>query len=169
MNNWSTASQVSAEGLSCRDYRHASAQWLLTGQIEQWSERTLSDRRVWIDRVAGFLDKRDLYFDASGLRELFVAFGHGDRDLGCRKAPKPATLQHLWTILHAFGEWAVSDGILSASPVRRVPKPAVPEPHVQPFESEEIERLLKAADQGRHRERDRAMLFLLPGQRRSSQ
>jgi integrase len=56
--------------------------------------------------------------------------------------------------LYVFGGWA---RIAWVDPLAQM---GSAESHVKPFEPEEIQRLLMAAEQGRHRLRDRAMLLL---------
>jgi len=79
----------------------------------------------------------------------------------------------IWTYVvssRLFFKWCVEEGWLDTSPAQRLPKPKLPEYVPKALAPKEIRALLRAAEQGLHPERDRALiLFLLEtGARRSA-
>jgi hypothetical protein len=91
------------EALSGRKLADAAAGWLLHGDLEGWSQRTIDDRREWIVRLREFLDVKDLAFDANGLRVFFLALSRGAPEARCRRALKPASI--LLLRLLGNGSW----------------------------------------------------------------
>jgi integrase len=65
--------------------------------------------------------------------------GNNDRKLTTK------TIRNIWVSLSAFFHWA-SDEFGVSNPMKKVPAPKFSEPPVEPFEKEEIERLLKVCD-----------------------
>lgn len=65
--------------------------------------------------------------------------GNNDRKLTTK------TIRNIWVSLSAFFHWA-SDEFGLPNPMKKVPAPKFTEPPVEPFEKEEIERLLKVCD-----------------------
>jgi len=159
MKNSSPVSQVSDAGRGARDLQHACRGWLLSGEIEGWSERTRTDRAEWLERFVRFLDDRP--FDPDSCRAFFVALQRGDPAAGCKRSLRPASVKHAHAIIKAFGNWCVEETLLVENPMRRVPPPILGDPGIRPFEDHELLRLLDAAKSGRHGARDYAILALL--------
>lgn len=162
--------KLQADTIRDRALSDACTQWLLYGELESWSQRTLDDRRWWLKRLRRFLEVRALAFDVAGVRSFFLALGKTDPDAGCKKPLKPASLVHVYVLLKAFGSWLVEEEFIPENPLKRVPRPICREDGHATFEEEEIQRLLAAAKRTRDGKRDEALcMFLLDTGLRASE
>jgi integrase/recombinase XerD len=140
---------------------HGAAEgWYQYGEIEGWSHRTKDDRRSWMGRLEAFLTARELDFCAEGLRAFVVALMQGN-DGGGRKPLSPSSVLHAHIILSAFANWCVAEGILTDSPMRRIPTPKQVDPGIDPFTDAELEAILNAASESRCKLRDVALIRFL--------
>lgn len=161
MKNCNPASQSSDRaGLPFPDYLHACRGWLIHGEINRWSPRTLEDRRVWVDRLSEFLQSRELDFSVDALRLYFLALGQGN-DGRSRKPLRPASLKHVHSLLSALGAWCIEEGLLAANPMKRVPSPRIEDDRQKQFADNELLRLLDAARNSRNGSRDLALIVFL--------
>jgi len=79
----------------------------------------------------------------------------------------------IWTAVvtaRVFFNWCVEEGLLDASPARRLKRPRLPRPQPKALREAEIHALLRAARAGMNPERDEAIIlfFLETGARRSA-
>lgn len=111
-------------------------------------------------RLATYLAQNVSLFDSAGLRAFFVALQRGVAP-SCQRIPSRATVKHVHSLVAAFASWCVEEGILVASPMRRIAAPSLRDEGVDPFSDEELARLLDAARKGRNPDRDTAILHLL--------
>ena len=158
---WSPTCRNSEEALSLSEFSSAVEGWLLHGDIAGWSARTLSDRRTWISRLRAFLDPNSFAFDVHGLRAFFSSYSKGKPEAGCRSVPSAASVCHVHVTVSAFGNWAVSEGILPSNPMKRIPKPRLNNDNVEPLTEAEINRLLRSASKSRNPLRDSAIMSVL--------
>lgn len=73
----------------------------------------------------------------------------------------PSSLAGRVRTIKAFGTWITAEFDLPANPVRAVPIPRVPDQLVPSLRDHEIARLIKAAGESRHPERDAALILLM--------
>ncbi len=148
------------ESMPLKQFDQALAGWFLEGEIQQWSARTMADRRDWMRRLASFLAARSMDFGADGLRAFVRALMLGN-DGGGRKPLSPASVKHAHVILTAFGNWCVRDECLSENPMKRVPVPKQIPPDIDPFTDDELVQLFAAAGRSRSKHRDTALLYFM--------
>ncbi len=76
---------------------------------------------------------------------------------------KPATVRRRLATLHRFSQWAVEKGLMTELPTRKVKIPSVPQPEPNPLPPADVERLLQAAREDRHKlaGRNHAILRLI--------
>jgi len=70
----------------------------------------------------------------------------------------------LWTMVvtvQAFFNWCVREGLLEASPAQALEKPRLPQRLPKALEVDDVQRLLRAAREGKHPERDVALLLFM--------
>lgn len=135
--------------------------WILHGDLEGWTRRTIEDRRDWMRRMQAFLNARDMGFDVDGMRLFFHALTRGDAAAGCTRKLSPASVKHVHAIVKAFGGWCVREDLLAANPMLRIPAPILRDDGIDPFTDEEMARILHAAANGRHGLRDYALVMFL--------
>lgn len=63
-----------------------------------------------------------------------------------RDGRKPSTQVAYYRVLDAFFHWLMDEGYLTESPMRRVPKPKLPQEQIKPLTEDELQRLLSAPD-----------------------
>lgn len=112
-------------------------------------------------RIQTFLEKRALVFDREGCRAFLAALRAGDRDAGCRAPMRPASVAHAQRILKSFCSWAVEEGLLTVSPLARVPLPKIADDRKRILTDDELEAVMQAASNGRCAVRDVALLSFL--------
>lgn len=134
--------------------------WLLHGEIAGWAPRTISDRRSWIERFCAHLEDRGHCFTVDSLRAFFIALQRGLDDRS-RKPLRPASVKHVHSLVTAFASWCVMEGLLTASPMRRIPAPIVRDDKVRTFTDEEFRAILEAAKRSRNPRRDVAIVSML--------
>jgi integrase/recombinase XerD len=162
LNNSLPASKSSADALSGRSLADACSDWLLYGDLEGWSPRTIDDRRHWMQRLRAFLEARGLGFDREGLSRWFIALKRGETGTALKaRALKPASEKHVHTLVKAFASWCVEDGKLSDNPMRRIPAPILKDTSVKTFTNEELARIIAAARKTRYAARDTALVLFL--------
>src|SRR5688572_9268251 len=102
MKNWYPACKSPESSFSTGSVvKNAATGWLISGEIQGWSRRTIDDRRAWIDRLVEFLNSRELDFSLDSLRLYFLALGQGNEGR-CRKPLRPASVKHVHSLLSAF-------------------------------------------------------------------
>ena len=143
--------------------------YLLAGDIERHSERTLDARRDLLSKLVWFLRQRE--YASCGLHELraFLHYvTHGHKEPGGRwgnprnnRPTKPRTVKNYHGILRAFFNWCVAEGDLAESPIERIAVPVDRPDQVQPFSLDEVRKLLAAAKRSQNPQRDGAILALM--------
>jgi integrase len=139
----------------------ACAGWLLYGDLEGWSQRTIGDRREWLTRLHDFFATRELDFDTNGLRAFFLALQKGDPTARCHKPLKPGSVKHAHTMLKALSAWLVEEGFITENPMRRVPAPILRDDGIDAYADEDLTRILAAARLTRNVTRDYAIVSML--------
>ncbi len=141
----------------------AITHFLRERELRNLSESTLNNYRFVLDDLVQFAGDVDLQkIQLNLLREwIYEKF---ERKLS------PHTIWTYVVITRLFFRWCVEEGLLEESPAQRLQKPRLPEYLPRALTTEEVQKLLQAAQQGYHPERDRALiLFLLEtGARRSA-
>ena len=153
-------SSDSTPTLTAHQYSTACQGWLISGEIQGWSRRTIDDRRIWVDRLGDFLVARDQDFSVDSLRIYFLALGKGS-DGRCRGPLRPASVKHVHSLLSAFCSWCIAEGMLSANPMKRIPTPRLPDDRVKQYTDDELVRILQAARSSRNAARDVALISFL--------
>jgi len=127
--------------------------WLLAGDINRHSARTLSSRRERIKNLLWFLKERALDdCDVHALRAFFAYLVHGHKETGGRwgnprmtRSVRSGTSKSYHSTLRTFFGWLVAEGELTASPMARIPPPVDRPDQIEPFTGEQIDALLQAA------------------------
>lgn len=151
--------------------------WLLAGDINRHSARTLESRRERVFRLVWFLDQRG--YGTCGrneLRQFFHYVAHGHEEPGGRwgnpRLSKPTSsgrAKAFHSSLRAFFGWLVAEGELEVSPMERITAPVDRPDQVQPFSDDQLRALLVAARRPRRTPserrgsalRDEAIVLLL--------
>ena len=143
--------------------------WLLTGEINRNSQRTIDARRDLLSKLSWFLNKRGIELcDTMALRQFLHYATNGHKEEGGRwgnprmtRQTKPGTIKDYHAILRTFFGWLVLEGIISESPMTRVQAPIDRPDQIQPFSDEQLRALLSAARKSIHPVRDEAIILLL--------
>ncbi|MEN6415838.1 MAG: tyrosine-type recombinase/integrase [Armatimonadota bacterium] len=144
--------------------------WLLDSEIRQLSDRTIENRRIFLNKTLWFF--REFGHDYIGQQELkqFLAYvATGDKNNKSRwgrpykgQKIRPRTVATYFTNLYTFFSYMVSEELIELSPVGKIKPPISRQDQIQPFNPQQIDSLLKAAKRSRHAKRDEAIvLFLL--------
>lgn len=164
-----SSSRDSESAIRVSDIQRLADSWLLAGDIQQHSPRTLGARRDVIDKLLWYLRrKRVEELDVHACRGFLHYLTHGHTEPGgrwgnplCTKPVSPRTVETYYGHLKAWMNWLVSEEEISASPMRRIPNPIARDDQVEPFTSEQIHALLHAARRGTNPRRDVALLLFL--------
>lgn len=165
----STKPQEADEPLYARDLPRHRDTWLMVCDMNRNSERTIEARRDLLNKLIWFLSKRELEVcDLMALRQFLHYASAGHKDEGGRwgnprmtNPTKPGTIKDYHAILRTFFGWLVTEFVLSASPMARIPVPTERADQVQPFTLEHVKALLNAAHKSSHPRRDEAILLLM--------
>lgn len=151
------------------DLRRFAEGWLVTGEIDQHSSRTLEARRFVAHKLLWFLRQRE--YDRCSVLELrqflaYVTNGHKDPEgrwgnPGMTRPVRPRTVHTYHGHLRTFFNWIVAEGGLKQSPMERIPVPTARTDQIQPFTTDQVAALLGAARRSRHARRDEAIVTLL--------
>lgn len=144
--------------------------WVLAGDINRHSERTLTAKRDLLEKPVWFMNHKGL--NECGTHELrqflhYVTHGHEDAagrwgNARNRRPTKARTVKNYHGILRAFFNWLVAEGEIDApSPMDRITPPIDRPDEIQPFTREQLKKLLLAAKRTLHPRRDEAILLLL--------
>jgi site-specific recombinase XerD len=144
--------------------------WLLAGDINRHSARTIETRRERVGRLVWFLNHKEL--PCCGLAELrafFVYLNHGHKEprgrWGNPKMVRPLTsgrVKSYHSTLRTFFAWLVMEGEIDASPMVRIPVPVDRPDQIRPFTDHDLKALLAAAKRTKaNPKRDHAILLLL--------
>jgi site-specific recombinase XerD len=143
--------------------------WLLAGDINRHSARTIETRRERLGRLLWFLRHRE--FAACGLTELRAFFhypNHGHEEPGGRwgnprltNGTSSGRVKSYHSTIRTFFGWLVEEGQIEATPMARIPPPVDRLDRIQPFTADQLKALLAAAKHGRaNPRRDEAILLL---------
>jgi len=163
-----TAQQLttSRSEISVSSLANSLKDWLTDGRICQLSPLTTEERRRFGEKLLWFLGHKN--HESCGLREFFEYLGTAHCEPGGRwgkplmtKPLRPTTIRTYYTQCRVLWNWMVSEGVLDASPMERIPAPRTLADRIRPFNTEQIEALLGAAKRTRYPKRDEAILLLL--------
>ncbi len=159
--------QDDRDSLLIADLQKYADGWLLSSDIAQHSERTLSNRRLIVHRLIWFLENRG--HEVCGVDELRAFFhnlGHGHEDAGGRwgnpRMTKPLCPRSVETFhghLQTFFNWTVGEGGLDVSPMERIPSIIARDDEIVPFSADQQRALLKGAGRSRYPKRDHAIIL----------
>jgi len=146
-----------------------AADWILDGELQQLSPKTLSERRLIFEKLFWFFDREG--FKTVEVAELKAFFHHltsGHTDPAGRfgnprltKPLRPVSLKGWHTVLSAWFTWLQAEGYLETSPMARIPKPQVREEIKPPLSDEQAAKLIEAARHSNNPNRDTAIALLL--------
>lgn len=149
------------DSLDLATFQRACVGWLLHGELQGWTQATRDDRVIWLRRLEAFLRCRDLELSTDALRAFFVALSRGDRDAGCRKRLRPASVKHVHALLKSLGTWLVDEEYVSGHLMRKIPAPILRDDRARTLTDEELSRVFEATKHGRMRDRDAAIVAML--------
>lgn len=178
MKNSALSFTKSDPRISVSELERQAEGWLLAGDIDQHSPATLTIRRDLIHKLVWFLRYKE--FDGCGVMELrhfFAYITHGHKEPGGRwgnprltNPVRPRTVHTYHGHLRTMFRWLVSEGVLEASPMERIPVPTSRADQIQPFTPGQVEALIAAAKRSRQSRRDEALvLFMLDTGLRASE
>lgn len=159
-----------ADDLSAADLSRYAQSWLLTGEIEQHSPRTLTNRREILNHLAWYLKHAGFdVVDVAALRGFLHYCTTGHKEAGGRwgnprmtQAVSPSTIKTYHGHLRTLFTWLVDERVLAESPMDRIRNPIARPDQVQPYTRDEIMALIGAAKRTKEPSRDEAIcLFLL--------
>lgn len=164
----SRSSRAKGGGLSrCVDL------WIADGQAAGWSARILASRRDMLAKFSWWLSREG---ESERLQELssetlrfFLAYLRDDSvperwENGAPNTSRPAhpsTVDTYYRCLRAFFNFALREGLLAESPMRKLKPPRLPKDQVQPFTQEQAQSLVEAAKRSDQGLRDTALLLVL--------
>ena len=153
----------------------AFASWLesflMAGDIAQHTPRTLASRRERLSRLHWFLRLKE--YPNCGLPELRAFFhylNHGHKDGGrwgnsthknTVKPLSPGRVKAFHSTFRTFFNWLVEEGVLPATPMKRIPPPIDRPDQIQPFSDDQINALLKSATRSQSPKRDETLLLIM--------
>ena len=118
-----------------------------------WYRANLAEYMRFAERVGRASTVADL--QPTAVRRWLLALNARERPLA------PSSLAGRVRTIKAFGTWVAAELDLPANPVRSVPIPRVPDQLVPSLRDHEIARLIQAAADSRHPQRDLALLLLM--------
>ncbi len=147
-----------------------SESWLLSGEISQFSQKTLTERRDLMSKLIWFLERgRASCVDTNTLRAFFAHVTNGHKEPDGRwgnptrgKRPvKPGTVKTYHKTINAFLNWCIADGSLDENPMAKIPTPVDRPDQVQPFAPDQVKALIAAARRGNNPLRDVALFLIM--------
>ncbi len=143
--------------------------WLLDGDIRGFSPRTTTSRRIFVGKFLTFLQGHNhAVCGLSELRQFFYHLNRAHLEPGGRwgnaqltRALRPSTVQTYHKHIRTLFNWMVSEGVIASSPMERIPVPIVRADQIQPFTSEQVAAVLRAAERSRHPRRDVALVLVM--------
>ncbi|MDE2125283.1 MAG: tyrosine-type recombinase/integrase [Armatimonadetes bacterium] len=161
--------KTEAATIGVNDLERYADGWLLSGEIDQHSARTLGNRRSIVSKLVWFLREKNL--DCCGTMELrqFLAYvTNGHQEAGGRwgnaqqtRPVRPRTVHTYHGHLRTLFRWIVSEDGLGVSPMERIPVPTSRADQVQPFTTDQVEALLNAAKRSQMAYRNQAIVYFL--------
>lgn len=138
--------------------------WIESCELRMLSEDTLDLRTTCLMLLKDFL--REHGYTTCGEVEMRGFMHHlainGRRDSQVsKKKLHPNTVKTYHTALVIFFKYLIDEGILTDSPMAKIPTPKWKKGHIQPFTAEQIRALLAASKLGFYPKRDRAIILLL--------
>jgi integrase/recombinase XerD len=161
---------------SACDLRRLVRRWLLDGEAQGWSAKSLTDRRIALEHLAWWLENEAeapallASLTPDRLRAFlgYVRAEHpngrwGHNHPATQRKARPSTVRTYYRDIRAFCGFSEAEGLLPPEvwPLHNVKAPHVPKDQVQPFTPEQVQALADAARRSRHPERDLALLLLL--------
>lgn len=143
--------------------------WLLAGDIDQHSPRTLASRRDITAKLFWFFRRQGITVCGTHeLRLYFQYLNHGHEDpagrWGNARMTRPVKARTVHTYhghLATFFRWMVEEGAINSSPMDRIPPPTARKDEIVPFSDQQLERLLQAARKTGDPKRDEAIVLFL--------
>lgn len=169
MENSAPRLKESDSGISALDLRRYGDGWIMAGEIQQHSDRTVGNRRQILKSLHWFLQRAEFeYCGVMELRGFFLYLTKGHRERGGRWGnPKmtepvsPRTVKDYHSTLRTLFRWIVEEGGLEKSPMDRIPVPIHRDDQIEPFTEQHILQLRAAAKRSRHCLRDEAIVSFL--------
>jgi len=119
----------------------------------EWYRENLAEFSWFLERDGRAATVADL--QPAAVRRWLLSLNARDRQLA------PSSLAGRVRTIKAFGTWTAAELDLPANPVRGVPIPRVPDQLVPSLRDHEIARLIQAASESRHPQRDLALVLLM--------
>ena len=153
-----TANGAQTGAVSVSDLANWIEDWLAYCDLERHSPRTIELRRCLLKRLLTFLWGKG--YSTCGRAELrqFFAWLKNKRT-GAAQRPSTAGTYH--RTISALFNWLVEEGLITTSPMRRIPKPKVPKDQVQPLSEAQTLDLIEAARQSYFGIRNQALILFL--------
>ncbi|HZT41462.1 MAG TPA: tyrosine-type recombinase/integrase [Chthonomonadaceae bacterium] len=161
--------KTDAASVTVNDLERYAEGWLLAGEIDQHSSRTLDSRRSILNKLLWFLRQKELSCCGTmELRQFLAYLTNGHKEEGGRwgnaqqtRPVRPRTVHTYHGHLRTFFRWIVSEDGLEISPMERIPVPTARADQVQPFTPGQVDALLYAAKQSKYPHRNQAIIYLL--------
>jgi integrase/recombinase XerC/integrase/recombinase XerD len=131
--------------------------FLIAGKVEGLAEATLDYYKDNVDHFVKFLN-------GIGINHQGDVTSVHIRLFMCRQQERgnqPASIHCYYRAIKRFFNWMVAEGELGVSPVKTVRPPKIPDKVVQPFNAEQLLRMLLLCDRGHFVDlRNRALILL---------
>lgn len=165
----SKADSVHSLAISAADLPAHARDWLFDCEYRQHSPKTIEWRRNALAKLHWFLQQRDYpHCGVTELRQFLAYLSNGHREAGGRwgnptltKPVRPRTVKDYHGALRTFFKWLVTEGVIDASPMARLAPPVHRADQIQPFTEDQVVALLAAAQCGRNKARDTAILYFM--------
>lgn len=164
----SLQSDISASALPAARLESAVESFLLAGDINEHSRRTLESRRERLSWFVWWVQRENVQaIDKDAVRRFLQYLRHGHKEPGGRfgvgrliKEPAPGTVKAYHSTLRTFFNFCVSEGEIAASPMATIPPPIDRPDQIQPFTDDEVRRLHAAARRHRRYHAERRVTLM---------
>ncbi|MDQ3815944.1 MAG: tyrosine-type recombinase/integrase [Armatimonadota bacterium] len=177
MKKTALESSKNLAAITTQKLRGWAADWVLEGELQQLSPKTLFQRRLAFEKLFWFMEREG--FKTIGVPEFKAFFLHlttGHTEPGGRfgnpkltQPLRPISLKDWHTVFSAWFRWLQAEGYLESNLMERIPKPQVREEIKRPLSDEQTAKLIEAARHSTNPLRDTAIVLLLDSGLRASE
>lgn len=126
--------------------------WYLEGQVRRLASGTMALHRLMGAKLTRFLEDDGIErVDEDALRAFMRSLS----------AYSPRYQRNLFVDCSTFFEYLVSEERLPTNPMRRIPKPKIPQDQIAPFSPEQVRAILAAAKESLESDRNLALVMLM--------
>jgi integrase/recombinase XerC len=155
--------------VSLTDLQLYAQYWMADCESRQHSERTIGDRKSFLEKFFWFLNHRG-YTDCgtTEIRQFFLYLANGHLEPEgrwgkphLRKPLRPVSIKDCHTILRTWFRWLEFQEIIDFNPMAKIISPVARYQQKQPLEMSDVEKLLAAAKRSRFKKRNEAIILVM--------